>query len=125
LDAGNGFVTVFKTGRVYEWDAAKAHLEESGIPCFGQARSATGLVEAFQHPAPGPYVSFALLVPPDRVDRARELLRELGLAPDAEPDAWHFDSSPRARSPWRLLAVIILLTAMLIIAVEVRRLLAG
>lgn len=125
MDEAGEFVPVFETGRVYEWDTAKALLERSGIPSFGQTRSATGLIEAFEHPAPGPGVSFALLVPPDRAVQAQALIREAGLTPASAPGFWHFNSSSRARRVWRILAAVVLLATAAVVVRELLHAVSG
>lgn len=125
VNEADGFVPVFETGRVYEWDVAKATLERSGIPCFGQTRTVSGTIEALEHPAPGPGVSFALLVPSDRIARAQDLLREIGLSPCSSPDIWHFNSSPGARRWWRRIAFAALLAFVLVAIRELYQVVSG
>ena len=82
----SSFVVVLKTGRLYEWDLAKGLLDNEGIPSHGQEHSIGGLVTAIEGaPAPGPGVSFALLVPEQQALRAAALLEAAGLSPGTEP----------------------------------------
>ena len=125
MDDANEFVSVFETGRVYEWDTAKAALDRSGIPCFGQSRTSTGLVEALEHPAPEPGASFALLVPQHLASRAEELIHDAGLSPGTSPDFWHFNSSSGARRWWRVIAAVLLLVSLLVVGRELLGALSG
>jgi hypothetical protein len=118
MSNGNGFAAVFETARLYEWDAATAHLEGAGIPSFGQIRTMTGLVEAMIQPVPGPGVTFILLVPPGELDHAREVLRELDFSSEPELGIWQFNSSSSARVWWRRLAIFSLLMGLIIAAKE-------
>lgn len=117
---GRNFVPVFESARLYEWDAAKAHLEESGVPCFGQVRSATGLVEAVAQPASGPGISFVLMVPPDQVARARDLLGEIGFSCVSQVEQF----PPDAAGAWRRLAILALIVGLIVAASQLSEFLA-
>ena len=112
----SGFVVAFATGRVYELDLVKQRFADAAIPCFGQARDIAGLTTSIEPPSPGPGVSFELLVPPDRLREAQEVIGEFGLDTSLQPDQWHFNPSAKAQGWWRWLAIATLVaTAWLIV----------
>lgn len=110
MEKKNNFVVIFRTGKPYEFEIAKNLLEENNIPYNTQYHSSSGLRLATPLVrTPGPGTFWAVLVPNNRIEDAREILSELPFEIEISSDPWHFGPTKTVKRRWTIYLLIILL----------------
>jgi hypothetical protein len=120
VDERTEYVTVFRSGKLWEIDLGRDALKENNVPFFAQTQSLSGVQMALDAaPTMGPGVSWSLLVPPEAVERAREVLRSHRLETEKEPGAWDFAPDTRVKKYWKAYIWVVLIIMALMFAVEI------
>jgi hypothetical protein len=108
------FVTVFRTGQLWEIDMARDALKQAQVPHFVREESLSGVISAFQAtPAPGIGITWCLQVPETIVEDAKLILSELPIDLNKQPGYWDFTSDKKFIKAakffiWVILIVIII-----------------
>jgi hypothetical protein len=112
------FLSVFRTGKVWELDLARDALNKHQIPYFTRTESMSGIMTALDvMPTTGPGVFWSLLVPRETADKAREILRVCRLNVEKEPEIWGFAPESKVKKYWKMyIWGVLILTALLFVA---------
>jgi hypothetical protein len=110
MEEKNNFVVIFRTGKPYEFEMAKNALEQNNIPYNTQYNSISGIRLATPLVrTPGPGTFWAVLVPNNRIEDAREILSELPFELEISSDPWHFEPTKIVKRRWTIYLLIVLL----------------
>ena len=102
----NGYMPIFRTGRLHEFLLVENSLKENGIPYIRQENNISGLNMAPACPASAPGVYWSIFVPDELEETAKEILSSLPIDISSEPpDLWHFSSDENVKSGFRTYAV--------------------
>ena len=105
-------IQIMRTGRLYKLDMADAALKEAQVPHFTREETVSGMRGAMPAaPSMAPGVWWAILVPEECAEHARNLLSELPFEITTTPDVW--DGQPAGASGrfgvwYRVFAVLML-----------------
>jgi len=104
------FMVIFRTGKSYEIEMASNTLRENDIPFHLQEETSGGLKVAMPvRPSPGPGIWWSIHVPEEKANEAKQILSELPMEVDTDPDIWHFGPTERKKRGWKVFAAIMLL----------------
>src|SRR5947209_2611185 len=96
-------IQVMRTGQLYKVDMADAALKEAQVPHFLREETASGMRVAMPAaPSMGPGIWWAILVPQERADEARNILSELPFEITTTPDVWDCQPPGRNRRLWQI-----------------------
>jgi len=92
------FKILLRTGKLHQLEAAKSALTEAGLPYKVEEERVTGLriamtIEAF----PALRTWWAILVPDEHLDKAKETISQLPFQYTTKPDVWDCSPSPRGK----------------------------
>ena len=119
-ESTRGHTTVFKTGKLHEFDMAANVLIDEGIPFFKETESSSGLRLAMPfQPAMGPGIWYSILVPDPLIEQARSLLSNLPFEISTDPEIWHFGSSEKQKRWWKIFAWFMLVLAAVFFSVYI------
>jgi hypothetical protein len=102
-------ICVLKTGKLLDHELAANTLTKHGIPFFRQLETVTGLILAMPfQPSMGPGTYFNIIVQEGFADKAKKILCELPIENAENPDLFHFVTSQKVKSVWKIFAWIML-----------------
>lgn len=103
------FITLFRSGQIWEIDIARDALSLAKIPHFVREETLSGVISAFHPtPAPGVGVTWCLLVPDIIIEDAKLVLSELPIDLNKNPDYWDFTSDFKSIKSFKYLIWIYL-----------------
>ena len=123
-ESDSNHVCILKTGRLLDLDLAANTLTENGIPYYKQMETITGLKLAMPfQPAMGPGTYYNILVPERLSEEAKQILSELPIDLNDDPDLFHFGASEKEKSGWKIYVwVILAITAIILIGSIIKNL---
>ena len=103
-------IQIMRTGHLYQLDMAAAALKESSVPHFTREETSSGLRLAMPAaPSMFPGTWWAILVPEECADQARQVLSELPFETTINPEVWDSEMPPRHRRLLQVGAALVLL----------------
>ena len=114
------FVCILKTGKLYEHDMAANALQENNIPFYKENESSSGLRFAMPfQPSMGPREFYSILVPEQRVDDAKRILRNLPIEITTKLDIWYYGESEKSKKHWKIYVWFALGTSALVLLFQI------
>ncbi len=104
------FVEVFRHQQPFLADMVIETLKRHDIPCYLQQGSITGILLSPVFPAAGPGVEYVVFAAKNRVDEARELIKELPIDKEQMKVPWRISPEPqpkRRRRLWLYWAIVL------------------
>jgi len=96
-----------RTGQLYKLDMAEAALKDARVPHFTREETVSGMRVAMPAaPSMGPGIWWAILVPEERAEDARNILSELPFEITTTPDVWDCLLEERKRKLWRRCLIV-------------------
>lgn len=97
-EAGERWVVLLKTGRLFEADLAASTLEEASVPHYREEQNSGGLSFAMPlAPSAGPGTWWVIRVPEADAEKARSILEPLPITTEDSPGVWDFGPSEGAK----------------------------
>ena len=119
-DEPTEYLEVFRTGKLWEFDRGRDALKEHNVPFFAQTQTLSGVQTALDAaPTMGPGVAWALLVPSEAAQQARQILQECHLDVGKQPEAWDFGPQRRVQRYWKMYIWGALILIALLFVVEI------
>ncbi len=96
-------VTVFRTGSLVEFDSVTCALKDAGIPYFTREETSAGLRLAMPvAPSVGPGTWWAVIVPRQAADNARDIIQEFPFGDKTDPGVWDFQPTRNVKIGWKI-----------------------
>mgnify|MGYP001611323101 CR=1 FL=1 len=119
-ELSDNHVCIIKTRKLFKFDMAINALKEKNIPFYKQLETSSGLKLAMPfQPAMGPGTFYKIFVPKLFSDRSKEILDELPIDQNVEPEIWHFGANENIKKKWKIFIWLMLAIAFSLLVADI------